>query len=611
MKCFFNISLRIKLLLIVTIFFLIPFTVIFLSSYYISEKIILEKTSQATNLTIEQLNRNIERLVDDPVKASSVMLADRKVIQMLRYYNGLLDANTSYLYRGTDQMNTNFNLDKLNIFTEFSSTFSSIIDNLLYPGSHIGIFTTDGTLFSTWSTTSTKVDFIKEQQWMTKSDSLNGVPFFTGPHESYINNDFNKYVSFIRTIKDSMDSNINLGVMVVSIPMKSLEDLINKTQISKISSILVTDDKGNLIVNIAQSSQTSLSYLEQGLLLAMQDRSGSFTDKVNGKESLINYYTLDTLKWKVVSIIPYSEMLTEIRWMRYTVLALSISLVVVFFILTIISIYYIIKPLHLLKKSMEKVKAGNMDVVIQDMESTDEIGVLTSTFNAMLIDIKELIYKIGEDKKRESELRFEMLMAQINPHFLFNTLNSIKWMAIMSRAVNVSETISALGRLLEISMNKQSDAITIKEEIENVKSYVLIQKTRYSKNFEIAYDLDPEIMEYGTLKLILQPLVENAIIHNIEDNDCCVIITIRGKCINGIIELIVEDDGKGIDEDTLEGLFTPNINQKGQRVFKGIGVNNVHERILLKFGADFGISVSSKKDEGSRFIIRFPCFHNT
>ena len=224
--------------------------------------------------------------------------------------------------------------------------------------------------------------------------------------------------------------------------------------------------------------------------------------------------------------------------------------------------------------------------------------------NESLADVTGLVAIVVQEQKQENDLRYEALRAQINPHFLFNTLSTIKWSAKMSGANNVSKTISALGRLLEVSINKGEEEVCFSEEFELVKCYVYIQNVRYNDKFELQLKVEDErIYSYRVPKLILQPIVENSIIHGFGDmvDNCVIKIDAYGKGESVIIDVI--DNGTGIDKDRLEGLMhSKNAKQK----FSGIGLKNVHERIRLKYGDQYGISINSAGGEGTTVSIAIP-----
>lgn len=219
-------------------------------------------------------------------------------------------------------------------------------------------------------------------------------------------------------------------------------------------------------------------------------------------------------------------------------------------------------------------------------------------------ELRSLIAQIQESEKQKGELRFEMLLAQINPHFLFNVLNSIRWMATMIHADNITNTICSLARLLEISMNRQSDILSIHDELLNLQSYLEIQSVRYGDVFTVKYDIDAELEQYETLKLVFQPIVENAVIHNIlEVSDLC--ITIQGRLEDGGVVFMVTDNGKGMDSQQIQQLLAGKQRNEG-RVFRGIGITNVQQRIQIKYGPQYGVSLQSELGRGTCVTIRFP-----
>ena len=309
--------------------------------------------------------------------------------------------------------------------------------------------------------------------------------------------------------------------------------------------------------------------------------------------------------WRLTDTISTEFLYQDIYELRTFTFVVSLGLLMICLLATFFAIYSQLRPLFKLKEQMQQVMAGNLNAEIATTDSKDEISSLSRTFNNMVTEIGHLIEEIQVTQKRESELRFEMLLAQINPHFLFNTLNSIKWMSVMSGTEHITNTITALGRLLEISMNKVNDVLPIEEELENIKSYIKIQQVRYPGRFDVAYHIEEGILKEHTLKLILQPLVENSILHNIEARDF-LMIDISGRCENGIIILQVQDNGTGMDADTMKEILKPKKQGKKGYVFSGLGVSNVQERIQLAYGPDYGLQYDSDGNSFTTVTIRFP-----
>lgn len=256
------------------------------------------------------------------------------------------------------------------------------------------------------------------------------------------------------------------------------------------------------------------------------------------------------------------------------------------------------KRLEKLAENMNQVESGNLALTVQD-DSTDEIGILIQGFERMLTELRRLIKEVFESKLTQKEYEMRALQAQINPHFLYNSLSIINWKAIEVGAMDISKVTLALSTFYRTSLNKGSNVISVADEISNVKSYLLIQSVMHDDSFDIVYDIDKEILDMKVLNLVLQPVAENALEHGIDRLiDRKGLLTIRGYAEENLLYLIVEDNGDGMSEDMCHNILT---NKSG-----GYGMRNVHERIQLYFGVSYGITVESTKGVGTRVTLKFP-----
>lgn len=209
--------------------------------------------------------------------------------------------------------------------------------------------------------------------------------------------------------------------------------------------------------------------------------------------------------------------------------------------------------------------------------------------------------------KKKADMEFQILQAQINPHFLYNTLDSIKWLAVIQNVHNISSMTNSLINLLKYNISRNNKTVMLSEELESVKNYVNIQKYRYGDIFEVTYDVNEDLLEYRILKFILQPIVENAIFHGFEnmEGNCLIKIIARKKDEYLIIEII--DNGIGITNERLEDIQSPN---KDKGKFSGIGLRNIEERIKLYFGEKYGLTIDSKLHEGTHVSLFLPIISN-
>lgn len=232
---------------------------------------------------------------------------------------------------------------------------------------------------------------------------------------------------------------------------------------------------------------------------------------------------------------------------------------------------------------------------------------IVRSFDHLFKRVDELVLKVVEEQSREQELKYEALKAQINPHFLFNTLNIIKWTAMMNGAVNASNMIADLGRLLEVSMKKGDEEITLKEELHLVKAYMNIQSARYNDSIELQIDIDPSLEKYQIIKLLLQPVVENCILHGLKNKKTGGRIRICAQLEVGCLRIDVTDNGEGIEERRIHEIFDDTNEVTGtQHKFSGVGLRNIHDRLQLKYGEPFGLRLSSSEVEGTTVSVTIP-----
>ena len=261
-------------------------------------------------------------------------------------------------------------------------------------------------------------------------------------------------------------------------------------------------------------------------------------------------------------------------------------------------------PIQALVENTRRLAEGDFDALMEDA-GENEVTILNKSFNRMAAKLQRLMEKVEEDTRTQEQLELRLLQEQINPHFLFNTLNSIKWMSVVSGTDHITTTITSLGRLLEISMNKVNDVLPLGEELENIRSYIQIQQVRYPGRFDVFYHIDDSLLDCRTLKLILQPLVENSILHNIEHRDY-LSIDISGKLSEDLIILCVKDNGTGMTKEQMEQILKPKTHAEKGYVFSGLGVCNVEERIRLAYGPDYGLEYNSDGYSYTEVTITFP-----
>jgi two-component system sensor histidine kinase YesM len=381
------------------------------------------------------------------------------------------------------------------------------------------------------------------------------------------------------------------------------------------------DQQGNNIVNYsANESEIVSSFPEE---LSGNKKAVCKAVDYKGEEYLCTFTTIKTNDWKLYSVKSKYDLLGNLASLRKFIVLILILGVIISVIVTVLLAISITTPINHLVRIMRRADQQDFHVKFQ-YPYKNEVGNLADGFNYMIGEIDHLISELNvsiealkeekenvknvQKQKRLAELK--ALQAQINPHFLYNTLNAITWQAADQGASEISILSNSLGKFFRLSLSNGNEIITLKDEIEHVRSYLNIQRIRYKTKLNYEIEVEEELLGIPTIKLILQPLVENSIYHGIKLKDSEGLIRIySSKHIgeNGIlvVKLCVEDNGYGIEEDKLlsinSGLMEGKNHQK-----EGYGIYNVNERIKLYYGEDYGLMFESKFGEWTRATIIIP-----
>lgn len=264
----------------------------------------------------------------------------------------------------------------------------------------------------------------------------------------------------------------------------------------------------------------------------------------------------------------------------------------------------ILKNIQMLCAITERISEGDFSAKA-DVDTGDEIEILADSINEMSGSLQEMVTTIKEDERRMRYTELRLLQEQINPHFLYNTLDTIVWLIESNKSDQAEDMVVSLSSFFRLVLSHGQEFITIADEEKHIRSYLEIQQVRYKDILDYEIDIDPAIYPYEILKLTLQPLVENALYHGIKYKRAKGIIKVTGRLKGDLIELTVSDDGVGMDEETLEKLQSE-IMKPCQETDAGFGLANVNERIRINFGQEYGMEIDSKQDVGTTVIVRIP-----
>ncbi|WP_242866006.1 cache domain-containing sensor histidine kinase [Desnuesiella massiliensis] len=443
---------------------------------------------------------------------------------------------------------------------------------------------------------------ISEQDWFKKAVTYPYVSHFSSPHvQNLFEGKHNWVVSLSKGISFEINGEKVMGVLLVDMNFKSIDELCKNVSLGKRGYIYIVSNKGTIIYH-PQQQLINMGLKSEDTEDVLIYSNGSLIQRVDGENRSIIINTVNYTGWKIVGVSYMDEISAAIKDIGSFV-SWSFAFGIMFFLIisTLVSAK-ISKPIIQLEQSMKLVEEGNFDINI-DVQGEAEVVQLSKTFNMMVAKIRYLMNQIllEQEAKRKSEL--DALQSQINPHFLYNTLDSIVWMAENEKSEDVITMVTALARLFRISISKGKNIIGVQQEIEHARNYLIIQKTRYKNKFEFNINMDPKVAHYRTLKLILQPIIENAIYHGIEYMVDEGVISISVEVEEEKLLFKITDNGLGMTKEVVNNLLSKELkSSKGS----GVGVKNVHERIQLCFGKEYGLEIESEIEMGTTVKLWLP-----
>ncbi len=414
----------------------------------------------------------------------------------------------------------------------------------------------------------------------------------TKPHVESL---FEDYYPWVVTISEYMKNSEGETIQVaLDIQFSQIANYMDDVGIGQHGYCYIADKKGDIIYHPQQ--QLIYSGLKEEEYNYLKD--GSHVEK----DAIYSVRSLDNCEWKIIGVCYIDEMITN--KVNHIMKTLSVIFLIVV-LLTVLIIRFFSKlfsnPARELANAMQEFEKDTNNFEFKSIEGTAEITSLTESFEHMVVQIKELVEKVRQEEVTLRKTELKALQAQINPHFLYNTLDAIAWLCEEERHKDAVEMVNSLAKLFRISISRGHELITIEKEMQHAKSYLKIQNFRYKNQFTYSFDVDEECLNYLCNKITLQPIIENAIYHGIDR------MVDEGKINIGIhqkgdrIIFTVEDNGVGMTEEQCEEILHKDA---GDRV--GIGIKNVNDRIKIYFGEEYGLTIQSELDEGTRVTISMP-----
>ena len=430
-------------------------------------------------------------------------------------------------------------------------------------------------------------DFFKKS--MAESEYIN----FSMPHirDLFDRNEssYSWVISLSRAVEVTDEGKATQALLLINLNYMYFEEIFSNVNLGNGRYVYLTNDSGDIIWHPKQNEIYSGRFKED--------------NKYGGKNITLNVRTIGYTGWKLVGVTPSAALGVDGIKFRFFVLFVADLFL---FLLAMINAFIsdkISNPIKSLDGSVREIESGNLDVEIVPSGSY-EVEHLGKSIKNMLGRIKVLMSDLVDEHNAKRKSEFDTLQSQINPHFLYNTLDIIVWMIENENSDKAVNIVTALAKFFRISLSKGKNIITVKDEVEHVRNYLMIQNMRFKNRFEYSIDVDEEVLSYSSLKLMLQPLVENAIYHGMEFMDGDGEIDVKVFKEDDSLYFTITDNGLGMSEDMVETLLSKDFvpSKKGS----GIGVKNVNERIKLYFGSEYGLKVESEPDEGTKITIHLP-----
>ena len=541
---------------------------------------IFENSSEYTHTIIQQMNQNIDSYIDYMENIAYLISSNEDVQDYL--FDEKIDNEGRYRI-----------LNQLQTILDSRSDIRNV-----------GIISKNGRMLINDGSKSVNQDLdLNTQEWYATALEKPNGPILTSSHVQHIISGERPWViTLSRGIRDRSGSGEKEGVFFIDLNYSAISELCDQSTVGTKGYAFILDAKGNIVYH-PQQQQLYNELQTENISLIMDTDEDTVLTGTGNDGKLYSISRSEKTGWTVVDCTNVKELLSKSRQAQSVYVLTAIILVIVALLFSRFMARSITLPIQKLRDSMKKVQEGDFSVSDVVVDSKNEIGSLTKSFDVMTHRIHELMEQNvhEQEEKRRSELK--ALQSQINPHFLYNTLDSIIWMAEGKKNEEVVLMTASLARLLRQSISNEDEVVPIANEVEYARGYLTIQKMRYKDKLEFQIAVDSSILYIPLIKLVLQPIIENAIYHGLKYKESKGLLIVKGFMKDGNAVLQVIDDGVGMDEETLAHIYDKH---KVNYHSNGVGVYNVQKRLKLYYGEDYGITYTSELGKGTTATITIP-----
>lgn len=603
-------SIRNKMLSLLFANIMLVITIFTIFTYFSSKRFIETNVGSAKKALLIQTAENVDFIRKDIADLSTFLSIDTDVQKLLQDDNPgiamLLDDNeiseSKILNERSFLVNTAFKFI-LNIIT--SKSYISCIS--IYGENNFPAYAVS----SDTSTANRDYWTVKSTAQYRKAVAKRGAPHWfyldEGASSFFTYNPFPK-LAMIRALKD-LDGKQDsvLGILIMTVNEETIEDIYGENIDSEDESILIFNDEDILISGVGSFLSSSERLLQEILERNADNRSSSFFTGLDSKRIFINYYSTED-GWHYVHATDTGLYLQDTKYIRWLTL-LTIILCMTFSIpLAFTFSNFLTRPIESLLRSMEHFQKGNFDEKVH-ISFNDEIGRLGEGYNAMVQNIRRLIEEVYVLEIREKEAELDALQAQINPHFLYNMLDTLSWKALRRGEEEISMMIRSLSRVFRLSLNQGKNLTLVGSEKELIENYLTLQKIRFKDRLHYRIEVDPDIHELIIPKLLIQPIVENAVVHSVEDTSDEVSIRVAGEIVDENMVFTVEDNGKGMSAEEIQKISKSGTHENENSVSTkkgGYAIRNIRLRLNIYYGESYSFRFSSTPGAGTTVRLSIP-----
>ena len=536
-----------------------------------------ETVMEENQILIDQVNRSVENYLKTVMKLSDSL-----------YYSIIKNADLS-----DPSVGERFNL---------------LYENNMDQTDSIALFSADGELLESVPALRVRnnLDVTREAWFSYTLDRTENQHFFLPQVQQIFESSSDQYrwvIPMTRVVEITKGTDTVQGILLIHLNYTGLKLLLDGVTLGNEGYIYLIDGNGEIIYH--PRAQLIDSGLEHENNRAVSEyRDGIYQETFQGEERVITVKSVGYTGWKLIGVAPRQTV--SLNSLKTQLLVVFVAAFILF-LMSLVNSYIssrITTPIRKLELSVNEIEKGNLNAKV-DAEGSYEIRHLGQSVQNMAKQIQVLMADIVSEHEKKRKQEFDTLQSQINPHFLYNTLDIIVWMIENEKPDQAVKAVTALARFFRISLSRGKSIITVKDELEHVRNYLMIQHMRFKNRFSYTIEAEDEVLELASLKLMLQPLVENAIYHGMEFMDGDGEIFISAWKEGEDLYLKVSDNGLGMTEEQVARLFS-DMPHTGSSIGSGSGVKNVNERIRLSFGSEYGLSIESEPDEGTVVTIHLP-----